>query len=90
MENDSKIKEEDKNTAKPEGQATPQENIEQFESTFEGLTDTQGATAPEFVDKIIEDALKHRASDVHLEPQRDIVYIRFRMDGVLYYVGKIQ
>jgi len=33
---------------------------------------------------IILDALKHRASDIHLEPREDYLQIRFRIDGMLY------
>ncbi|MFZ2881813.1 MAG: GspE/PulE family protein, partial [Candidatus Moraniibacteriota bacterium] len=37
----------------------------------------------------IEDALILNASDIHFEPQVDIVVIRFRVDGVLQEVGRI-
>ncbi|MBM3238837.1 type II/IV secretion system protein [Candidatus Poribacteria bacterium] len=33
---------------------------------------------------IIIDALKHRASDIHLEPREYYLQIRFRIDGVIY------
>jgi len=33
---------------------------------------------------VFEEALKMRASDIHVEPQEDKLRIRFRVDGVLY------
>lgn len=36
------------------------------------------------VDLIISQAVKDRASDIHLEPQRDAVRIRYRIDGILH------
>ncbi len=36
------------------------------------------------VDTIIRKAIKENASDIHLEPQRDNMRVRFRIDGVLY------
>ena len=37
----------------------------------------------EFSRNIMLWAVKERASDIHIEPQEDMVYIRFRIDGVL-------
>ncbi len=36
------------------------------------------------IDKIFQDAITHRASDIHLEPDKEKLTIRFRIDGVLY------
>lgn len=35
------------------------------------------------VEALLNDAIKHRASDIHLEPMRDELRIRFRIDGIL-------
>ena len=35
------------------------------------------------VDYLIEKAIKRRASDIHVEPQKDAVLIRTRIDGLL-------
>jgi type II secretory ATPase GspE/PulE/Tfp pilus assembly ATPase PilB-like protein len=35
------------------------------------------------VDALLKDAIDHRASDIHLEPTRDELRVRFRIDGVL-------
>lgn len=47
-----------------------------------------GVEAPvvQVVDKLITQALRDRASDVHIEPQDDQVRIRFRIDGALHEV----
>ena len=37
----------------------------------------------EIVDDIIQDAITHRASDIHLEPYEDKYRLRYRIDGVL-------
>lgn len=41
------------------------------------------------VDSIIDWAVSERASDVHIEPMKDTVRVRFRIDGVLYDVTSI-
>jgi type II secretory ATPase GspE/PulE/Tfp pilus assembly ATPase PilB-like protein len=35
------------------------------------------------VEALLNDAIEHRASDIHLEPTRDELRVRFRIDGVL-------
>ncbi len=37
-----------------------------------------------FVNKIIQDAIRKSASDIHIEPYEHITRIRFRIDGVLH------
>ncbi len=36
------------------------------------------------MDKIFQDAITHRATDIHFEPDKEKLTIRFRIDGVLY------
>ena len=36
------------------------------------------------VHRILQDAITHRATDIHLEPDREKLTIRFRVDGILY------
>lgn len=38
---------------------------------------------PAFVDEMIDNAYRVGASDIHIDPKRDIILIRFRIDGVL-------
>jgi type II secretory ATPase GspE/PulE/Tfp pilus assembly ATPase PilB-like protein len=44
----------------------------------------------EAVDKLINEAVAHRASDIHLESQADSLRVRWRIDGVLYDKEKIE
>ncbi|MBN1824347.1 MAG: type II/IV secretion system protein [Endomicrobiales bacterium] len=40
------------------------------------------------VDKLLNIAVERRASDIHLEPQEDGLYVRFRIDGILTTIHK--
>lgn len=44
---------------------------------------TASSPAVEIVDMLITQGLRDRASDVHIEPQKEFLRIRFRIDGVL-------
>ena len=41
------------------------------------------------VDWILQYAFDQRASDIHIEPRRDVAHVRFRIDGVLYNVNEL-
>jgi general secretion pathway protein E len=43
----------------------------------------------ESLDLLIEQAVRDRASDIHLEPQNDRLRIRYRIDGVLYDMNSV-
>ena len=43
----------------------------------------------ESLDLLIEQAIRDRASDIHLEPQDDRLRIRYRIDGVLYDMNSV-
>ncbi len=45
----------------------------------------QGDTTT-IVDYLVENAVKSRATDIHLEPGRDKFNVRYRIDGILYKV----
>lgn len=45
---------------------------------------TEDAPVVKLVNAILSDAIKKRASDIHLEPYEKYFRIRFRIDGVLY------
>ncbi|MBP9854354.1 MAG: Flp pilus assembly complex ATPase component TadA [Candidatus Omnitrophica bacterium] len=69
--------------------------IEDFEAPREGISSGDGqdiiiiddknddATVPNLVNQIIFDAYKKRATDIHVEPYRNKVRFRYRIDGVL-------
>ena len=44
---------------------------------------TDDAPVVQVVDRILIQAMRDRASDVHIEPSEDIVRVRFRIDGAL-------
>ncbi len=48
------------------------------------LTDQVDAPIIRLVNSLIVQALRERASDIHIEPQENEVIIRFRIDGVLH------
>ena len=49
---------------------------------------TAGDAAAVRINKILQEALERKASDIHLEPRRDGLLIQFRCDGVLEEAGK--
>lgn len=60
-----------------------------LETRFSKIIEKQGRVAPELLEEIFDDALVYRASDIHFEPQKTGVVVRFRVDGVLHEAGKI-
>ena len=64
---------------------------EQDMAQQEDVSADQGDQAPiiRMVNLIIREALKQRASDIHIEPMVDYVRVRYRIDGVLIDAVKI-
>jgi len=60
-----------------------------LETRFSKIIESKGRVAPELLEEIFEDALVFHASDIHFEPQRKEVLVRFRVDGVLHEAGRI-
>jgi len=56
---------------------------------FAKIIEKKGRVAPEIIDEIIKDGLDYKSSDIHFEPEEDVVNIRFRIDGVLHEAGVI-
>ena len=44
----------------------------------------ENAPVAKLLQTVFEEAIKMRASDIHMEPQAEFLRIRFRVDGVLY------
>jgi type IV pilus assembly protein PilB len=44
---------------------------------------SENAPVVQVVDNILTQAIRDRASDVHIEPSQDVIYVRFRIDGAL-------
>jgi type IV pilus assembly protein PilB len=70
-----------------------QESRPQFEVdravSFDLSTITAASPAVEIVNMLITQGLRDRASDIHMEPQKDYLRIRFRIDGVLQDVAHL-
>ncbi len=69
------------NTGKetPAAQAAPEhEKVEDIEKLAEE------ASVIQLVNQILVDAFKKRATDIHFEPYREKIKIRYRIDGILY------
>ncbi len=49
---------------------------------------TEEAPVVKLVNALMTDAIKKRASDIHVEPFEKMVRVRFRIDGVLYEIMK--
>ena len=47
-------------------------------------------SAPELVDQIIHQAIEGKASDIHLDPSREGLVVRFRVDGILYAIQTLE
>ena len=58
--------------------------ISQIEATGDLLEDTSDAPIIKLVNLMLSQAVKERASDIHIEPSQKGVKIRYRVDGILY------
>lgn len=56
---------------------------------FNQIIQEQQHVAPEIIDEIVKDAIVLDVSDIHFEPQENVVVIRFRIDGVLREAGQL-
>ncbi len=57
---------------------------------FEKSLDLKKEDAVEMVANLIQKAVDYRATDIHLEPRRNGMNIRYRVDGFLYEIAKIE
>jgi len=60
----------------------PGENGGEDETQLKDLAREKGII--QLVNVIIENAVKDRASDIHVEPEETIIRVRYRIDGILY------
>jgi len=58
--------------------------ISEIEETGDLLEDTSDAPIIKLVNLMLSQAVKARASDIHIEPAQNRIKIRYRVDGVLY------
>ena len=57
---------------------------ERVEEETGGVEDADLAPVVKLVNSLIADAVRKRASDIHIEPYEKLLRVRFRIDGVLY------
>lgn len=55
----------------------------------EANEDDSNLEAIRFLNKLIEDAINTSASDIHIEPQKDYIRVRYRLDGKLKVIHKL-
>lgn len=63
-------------------------NLEQLVE-LGGKVEANDAHVINIVDWLLQYAFDQRASDIHLEPKRDMAVVRFRIDGVLHQVYQV-
>ena len=56
---------------------------ESFFTTFDIGDEDQSVPIINLVNTIIQQAIKDRASDIHIEPDEEIIRVRYRIDGIL-------
>lgn len=61
----------------------------ELQTRFSKIVEQGTRIAPEMVDEVFNDAMDYEASDIHFEPEKEYVGIRFRVDGVLQDAGRI-
>ncbi|MGR0481483.1 MAG: type II secretion system ATPase GspE [Candidatus Electronema sp. V4] len=62
----------------------PEALLSEIEETADLLDDTSDAPVIKLVNLILSQAVRDGASDIHIEPYKDKVKIRKRVDGILY------
>ncbi|MBU1869851.1 MAG: Flp pilus assembly complex ATPase component TadA, partial [Candidatus Omnitrophica bacterium] len=63
----------------------PEEELEKASAKIEDIeVMAEDASIIKFVNQILSEAVKDRATDIHLEPFQDELRTRFRIDGMLY------
>ncbi|WP_339138532.1 MAG: type II secretion system ATPase GspE [Candidatus Electrothrix sp. GW3-4] len=62
----------------------PEALLSEIEETADLLDDTSDAPVIKLVNLILSQAVRDGASDIHIEPYKDQVKIRKRVDGILY------
>ncbi len=62
----------------------PESILSEIEETADLLDDTSDAPVIKLVNLVLSQAVRDNASDIHIEPYKDRVKIRKRVDGILY------
>ncbi len=65
-----------------------EEGLEEADKSGSDIDDLADTPAVKFVNKVLLDAIRKGASDIHFEPYERIYRVRYRIDGVLNTVAK--
>ncbi len=69
---------------------TLQQNLEQLvDLGRRGQLDAEDHHIVQLVDWLLQYAFEQRASDIHLEPRKEVGEIRFRIDGILHHAYQV-
>jgi len=94
LDNLNRLHSEDLNKAEDTAQEMEEEDLSFLAAELEEPTDLLEATddAPiiRLVNSLLSQAIRERASDIHVEPFEKEVVARFRIDGILYNILTIQ
>jgi general secretion pathway protein E len=94
LDNLNRLHSEDLNKAEDTAQEMEEEDLSFLAAELEEPTDLLEATddAPiiRLVNSLLSQAIRERASDIHIEPFEKDVVARFRIDGILYNILTIQ
>jgi type IV pilus assembly protein PilB len=61
--------------------------VESRESLEDIVSKAEGAPVIKLVNLLLIQAVKEKASDIHIEPFREKINVRFRVDGILYKIA---
>ena len=90
----NRLHSEDMNKAEDTAQEMEEEDLSFLAAELEGPTDllevTDDAPIIRLVNSLISQAIRERASDIHIEPFEKDTIARFRIDGILYNILTIQ
>ena len=79
----NRIEKNDRSHNMDDGLLTEVESESQINNAEESAPDVDDAPIVRFVQRVLNDALKKGASDIHFEPYEKTYRVRFRIDGVL-------
>lgn len=65
------------------GEREKEESLTASKSIVKLEEEAEGTPVIEFVDRLLSNAIRSRASDIHIEPREDRLSIRYRVDGFL-------
>ncbi|MBI5124228.1 MAG: Flp pilus assembly complex ATPase component TadA [Candidatus Omnitrophica bacterium] len=65
------------------GEREKEESLTASKNIIKLEEEAEGTPVIEFVDRLLSNAVRSRASDIHIEPREDRLNIRYRVDGFL-------